>query len=224
MKQTTLRFHRSNSMAALGSSARPYLATAQLVQLATLSLLSIGCSPVVQAQQVIVPPGAMLPTNLPSPAPTANPFRPNRTSLFPPAAGDPSMATDRATAFDTYHFVVKDFIIVLGAVFAGIGLIIGLLVLFRWFRSGGQASMADEQRFEQEQRGLAERTAGTLERNRSERREKRRSARASMAASLAAAASGDDQLMGPPHVVQVNTPLLHDRYTVVSPAVSSGLR
>nr|KAJ3422916.1 hypothetical protein HK105_005635 [Polyrhizophydium stewartii] len=103
-----------------------------------------------------VPSGAVMPPSVPSPAPTSNPFKPNRTSSHPSSQ---TGAGDQSTAFDTYHFAVTTFLIVLGCVFAFAGLIVGVLVLVRWVRTGSSQTKEDDRRFEEEQQHLAERTA-----------------------------------------------------------------
>ncbi|KAL2916364.1 DNA-binding transcription factor rap1 [Polyrhizophydium stewartii] len=134
--------------------ARPLPAeTARTLLPLALAALA-ACVACVAAQDV--PSGAVMPPSVPSPAPTSNPFKPNRTSSHPSSQ---TGAGDQSTAFDTYHFAVTTFLIVLGCVFAFAGLIVGVLVLVRWVRTGSSQTKEDDRRFEEEQQHLAERTA-----------------------------------------------------------------
>lgn len=61
----------------------------------------------------------------------ANPWVPER-DVAPPPPKDPQAAD----SFDSYRFVVKDFLIALGVVFLVVGLLIGGLILFRTCKRG----------------------------------------------------------------------------------------
>ncbi len=98
-----------------------------------------------------VPPGAVMPSNPLSagaPLPTLNPYAPARPT---PTSNDPS--TNRG-GLRTASFVINNFYIAIAAVTGFVGLVVGVIVLIRWWKGGkGMDRNAINARFEREQVG-----------------------------------------------------------------------
>ena len=124
---------------------------------------------------IVIPDGAMLPSALASLSsiPTANIFtplnRPNSSASYSnltDASNDDSDArtqVDQPSAFTAYHqFLVSDFLVIVGCIFAAIALLAACLALVRRVRMAySTATKAKvEARFEREQTRLAQRLAG----------------------------------------------------------------
>ena len=117
--------------------------------------LSVNANP---APQMVVPTGIQLPKELLGQViPTSNPYIPHRPENMPPSPSA-SVEPQKKTAYD---FVMRDFLIVLGAVLGFIGLIIFILMIWRFIK--GDPDLTKQ--WEKEQVDLARRTSQGVEKH-----------------------------------------------------------
>lgn len=114
-----------------------------------LFLLPFLC--IMISAQVPVPTGIQLPSALLGQVvPTANPYLPNRPENLPPTT-----TSTPTTSKDAGYFILKDFLIVLGAVLGFIMLVV--IVLMGWRCIKGDPDLTKQ--WEKETEELAQRTA-----------------------------------------------------------------